>query len=128
MLAPDEERGHANPCEFSPQIALRKEHSSPQDVERAGAQRVGDDRRELRAQLVERRDKAQALSELPTTARDPRRSNERQATKTLGPCRRQLGRHEPAERMTDQVDLLESNRAEPPAEPHDEIGRAQSPA
>src|SRR3954468_2247426 len=28
--------------------------------------------------------------------------------------------------MTDQVDLLESNRAEPPTEPHDEIGRAYS--
>jgi hypothetical protein len=28
--------------------------------------------------------------------------------------------------MTDQVDLLESNGAEPPAEPHDKIGGAYS--
>jgi hypothetical protein len=127
VLAPDEKRRDANPCEFSPQVAVREEHSSPHDVERAGTQRVADDRRKLPAQLVERRNEAQALSKLPSTARDPRRSDERQATNTLWLCCRQLGRDQPAERMTDQIDLLESNRAEPPAEPHDEIGRAHSP-
>jgi len=126
VLPPDEERRRANCGKFSTQVAVRHEHGAPHDVERSATQRITDDHRKLLAQLVERYAKAQALSEQPSTARDPGGSNKRQASKALWPCRRPLGRHEAAERMTDQVDLLETNRAEPPAKPHDKVRGAQS--
>jgi hypothetical protein len=77
--------------------------------------------------VVQSLEQTQAEAEEPTPARDSGWRDKREPVNALRLVRRQFGRHEPAERMTHEIDPLELHRLEPATEPGRQLGRADVP-
>ena len=69
------------------------------------------------AQAVERLDEAKCAAEEPELARDPGRRDDGEPPNAFRPRRGDLGRDETAERVADEVDVVERGGVEPTAEP-----------
>jgi hypothetical protein len=78
--------------------------------------------------VVEGLEKPHGAVSRPATARDPGRSDEREPMNALRPVGCELRRHEPAQRMTHQVDALQPRRLQPAGEPAGEGGGVEPPS
>ena len=92
-----------------------------------GADGIRDDRRQLSANPVQLLEQGQRASEQPATARNAGRCDQRESPHAFGSAGRQLGRHQAAERVAEEVDRSEPGRVEEAPEPRRELAGAEAP-
>jgi hypothetical protein len=88
---------------------------------RSGAKRVGDDRRQLGADVVELAEERQGSSQQTTAAGDARRRDEGEPPNARRLRPGELGRDQPAQRVADEVDPSEPRGVQQPGEPRCEL-------
>ncbi len=98
------------------------EQGSADETRRSGARCVADDPRESVTDVVERPQQQSAPTDQGRPAGYSGRCDEHQPLGALWLLGCELGRDQPTERMTDEVDASESCRVEPAAEPACESG------
>jgi hypothetical protein len=97
------------------------------DADRPRAEPVGNDRPQVRAHVVELPEERQRSPEHAAAARDPGRSDEHEPPHETRLVRRELRRHEPAERVADDVGPLDPARLEKASEPRGQAAGAHAP-
>ena len=98
-----------------------------QERDRSRADRIGDDRRQLGSNPVELLEQRQRASEQTASARDAGGRDERKPPDAFGLGARQLGRHQPTERVAEEIRRSEPGRVQEAAEPRSELAGAEAP-
>jgi hypothetical protein len=95
-------------------------------ADRAGTEPVGDDGRNALADVEQLTEQRQRAPEHAAFARYAGRCDEHEPPNTRGVLPGELGREQPAERVPDDVDLLELRSVEKTDEPRRELAGADS--
>jgi hypothetical protein len=96
------------------------------EAERSSAHPVACNRRESPTDVVQRAEQPYAATEHGCPTGDPSWSDKRKPVHTVRLLRSQLSCDQPAERMTDEIHVLELGRLEPTAEPTCQLGGGKS--
>lgn len=92
-----------------------------QQARRPCAEGVGDDGRELTADVVELLEQGQGAADQASAAGDPGGRDQREPPDPSGLRERQLGGHQPAEGMADEVDRVEAGGVQQAPEPRRQL-------
>jgi hypothetical protein len=97
------------------------------EADRARADGVAEDRRQVAADVVQRLDEGQRATEDTATAGDAGGRGQDQPADAFGPLGRQLGGEQAAERVPDHVDAVEPGGVEPAPEPGRDLAGGEAP-
>ncbi len=97
-----------------------------EEARRPGADGVGDDRPQLAADVVELLEQGQGPADQAAAARDPGGRDQREPADPRGLCECELGGHQPAERVADEVDRAEPGRVQQRSEPCRQLTRTHA--
>ena len=92
-----------------------------------GQNGVVSDGRQPAANVVQRAEQSRAATEQGISGGDPSRRDEHEPVHTARVLRSQLGRDQAAERVADQIHVLELRRIEPTAEPTGQLAGGEMP-